>query len=141
MTGRLDLAIAEAEQRVTKDRILKEKYVQEQESLSEQGPALWGRFREALRVECRNRPKHLNFAVTPNTEASIHTSRGVVGRKTILLRYLPKSKAISYVSDGRSGTYPMRLNDLNLAVICNEEGMAFGTLGEAAEELLSLLFE
>lgn len=135
----LDRAIAEAEEQARIERIHAERYVLEQESLEEQAPALWQQFRAAIKAECCCRPKHLVFAVTPNSEAAISTCQPK-GRRTLLLRFLPKSKAISFACGSEAGTYPFRLNALNLAVIGSPDGDIFASTSEAAEQVLSLLF-
>ncbi|MFP5276084.1 MAG: hypothetical protein ACLGPM_03130 [Acidobacteriota bacterium] len=139
MSGTLDRAIAESEEQAKAERITSERYVIEQQMLEEQAPVVWQQFRSAVKAECGCRPDHLVFAVTPNTEAAINTVQAK-GRKTLVLRYLPKSKAVSFVCAGKAGSYPIRLNAVNVAVLCTTDGEEFESNAEAAEQVLSLLF-
>ena len=140
MPGMLDQAIAESEERARIERISAEKGMLEQQMLEEQAPAIWQQFRAAIKAECSCRPKHLAFAVTPNTEAAVNTLQPG-SRRTLLLRFLPRSKAVSFVCGSNAGMYPIRLNALNIAVLCNSDGDEFGSVEEAADVALTLLFQ
>lgn len=140
MPGMLDQAIAESEERARIEWINAENNVLEQQMLEEQAPVLWQQFRAAIKAECSCRPKHLAFAVTPNTEAAINTLQPKC-RRTLLLRFLPRSKAVSFVCGSKTGMYPIRLNALKIAVLCNADGDEFSSIEEAADVVLTLLFQ
>jgi hypothetical protein len=137
--GTLDQAIAQAEEQAKVERINAERFVLEQQMLEEQAPAVWQAFRASLKAECDCRPKHLSFAVAPNAEAAISTVQPKK-RRTILLRYLPKSKAVRFTCVEEAGTYPIRLNPVNVATLCDADGNEFTSLAEAAQQVLSALF-
>lgn len=139
MRGTLDQAIAQAEEQAKIEQIDAERFVLEQQMLEEQAPAVWQAFRSSVKAECECRPKHLSFAVSPNTEAAISTLQPKK-RRTLLLRYLPKSKAVSFACVEEAGTYPIRLNPVNVATLCDAEGNEFLSLAEAAQQVLSVLF-
>jgi hypothetical protein len=139
MTGKLDHAIAEAEAESRKKDHENDLRVRLREAIDEQFPALWAGLRVAIKAACEARRGHLHFAVCPNTEVVVE--RIDDGKHSMLrLTQRPMSGLIAFTCGQFSGYCTLKLNDQNIAVLCDQEGRPFSTVEDAAEELLSLLF-
>lgn len=139
MSGKLDRAIAEAEIENRSQELAAEMYVRQRRALEEQIPALWGKFRAAIRVKCEARPKHLRFGVSLDTEAIVERL-GDRNHTVLEIRLLRESGVIEFTCKGADGYFTMRLNRSNLAVICDQDGNAFASQEDAVDEVLALLF-
>lgn len=71
MAGKLDRLIGKPEQESRTQDFAREMYARQRRALDEQVPALWKRFRTAIRTECEGNPKHLRLWVSPNTEVKL----------------------------------------------------------------------
>jgi hypothetical protein len=139
MNGKLDRAIAETEREVQSQELAVELYVRERRALDEQIPAVWTKFRAAIRAECDAKPKHLRFGVSLDTEVSVERL-GDRDHAVLELRLLRESGVVEYACKGAVGYFTMRLNRSNLAVICDQDGHPFPSMEDAADEVLSFLF-
>lgn len=139
MAGKLDRAIAEAEKENHSQGLAAEAYVRERRALDEQIPAVWVKFRAAIRVKCDANPKHLRFGVSPDIEAIVERL-GDRSHTVLELRLLRESGAVEFTCKDANGYFTMRPNRSNLATICDQDGHPFPSMEDAAEEVLSLLF-
>jgi hypothetical protein len=137
--GKLDHLIAEAGEKAQRLSLADEVYLRERQALDEQIPALWDKFRAAVKVTCEARAAHLHFCVAPNTQIRVDRKQDSYHRR-VEIRFLRKSGVIAFDSGNVSGFCTFRLNRQNLAVICDQDGVQFPSLEDAVEEVLSLLF-
>lgn len=139
MSGRLERAIAEAESESKSRELAAEMYVMERRALAEQIPAVWGKFRAAIRAKCEGNPKHLRFGISPDIEVMVERLNDP-DRHILKMRLLRESGVVEFECKAAVGYCTIRLNRQNLAAICDQDGRPFPSVEDAAEELLSLLF-
>jgi hypothetical protein len=139
MSGKLDRAIAEAEAENRSEELAAEVYVRERRALDEQIPAVWGKFRAAIKVKCEAKPKHLRFGVCPDVEAKVERLNDPKHRM-LEVQLLRESGVVQFECGEASGCCTIRLNRQNIAGVCDQDGHPFLSIEDAAEEVLSLLF-
>jgi hypothetical protein len=139
MGGRLDLAIAQAEAERRSQDHANEVSARQRQAIDEQFPSLWSGLRSAIKAACESRSEHLRFLVSPNTEAVVERTDN---REHAMLRLMqrPHSGLIAFTCKEASGYCTIKLDEQNIARICDQYGIPFPAVEDAAEELLSLLF-
>jgi hypothetical protein len=139
MGGKLDCAIAKAERECQSQELAGEVYVRERRALDEQIPTVWAKFKAAIQWKCAAKPNHLRFMVCPDIEAKVerlnHSSHRVLE-----MQLLRESGIVEFRCGEAEGCCTIRLNRQNIAGVCDQDGRAFSSLGDAADEVLSLLF-
>jgi len=139
MNGKLDRAIAEAEKKGQSQVLAAEVYVRERRALDEQIPFVWAKFKAAIRSKCEAKPKHLRFMVWPDTEAKVERLNDLKYRM-LEMQLLPESGIVEFHCGSASGWFTIRLNRQNIAGVCDQDGGAFASLEDAADEVLTLLY-
>ncbi|MGA2890852.1 MAG: hypothetical protein ABSE51_22750 [Terracidiphilus sp.] len=139
MSGKLDRAIAEAERESQSQELAAEVYARERRALDEQIPAVWVKLKAATRLKCDAKPKYLRFVVCVDTEAKIERLNDPEHRM-LEMQLLRESGIVAFSCGEASGCFTIRLNRQNIARVCDQNGGAFASLEDAADEVLSLLF-
>jgi hypothetical protein len=139
MSGKLDRAIAEMERESQSLGFAAERYVRERRALDEQIPGVWAKMKAAIRLKCQAQPKHLKFMICPDIEAKVERLNDR-SHPVLEMRLLRDSGIFEFISGEASGHCTFRLNQQNVAVVCDQDGHPFASIDDAADEVLSLLF-
>lgn len=133
----LDRVIAEFEAQQEREQDKTAWCIQEQRILEDLAFPLWMQCRNAIETECKKYPKHLQFEVQPNTDASV---RCPTIKKNLFVEYHPNSHSITYILGAVTRRYSMRVNNERQAVIWDQDRDIFKSAQDVADDLLSLLF-
>ena len=139
MSGKLDRAIAESERESQSQELAAEMFAMERRALSEQIPAVWAKFRAAIRLKCGARQEHFLFLVCPDIEVRVER-RNDPKHRTLEMELLRESGTVEFNCGGASGCFTIRLNRQSIAGVCDQDGHPFASVDDAADEVLGLLF-